>query len=154
MLQITTQKKMPFISVTRLHVRSLRYLPQFAWRTVQIVRQTKRASGLLGGKLLREARNALWTITAWQDEASMNAFRIASAHGAVMPKLLGWCDEASVVHWHQETPELPAWLDAHRRMVNDGRPSKVHHPSPAQLENRIPVPQPGRFELTLKPAPQ
>jgi hypothetical protein len=49
---------MTFVSVTRLRVRSLVYLPQFVWRTMQVVRQTERADGFLGGKILREARNA------------------------------------------------------------------------------------------------
>ncbi len=142
---------MPFISVTRLRVRSLGYLPQFFWRTFQIVRQTKRTPGFLGGRILREARNTLWTVTAWEDDAAMNAFRIQGAHRIVMSKLLTWCDEASVVHWNQKTSQIPTWLEAHRRMVNEGRTSKVNHPSPAQLANHIPIPQPGRAELNLKP---
>jgi hypothetical protein len=143
---------MAFISVTRLRVRSLRYLPQFIWRTMQSVRQTERASGFLGGRLLRETRNAFWTITVWEDEAAMNAFRGSGAHRVAMPKLLNWCDEASIVHWNQETPELPTWLEAHRRMVNEGKRSKVNYPSSAQVANHIAAPQPSRLEGNLKPA--
>jgi hypothetical protein len=58
-----------------------------------------------------------------------------------MPKLLEWCDEASVVHWHQDTAELPDWQEAHRRMMEEGRRSKVHHPSPAQIAYEIPRPK-------------
>jgi hypothetical protein len=144
---------MAFISVTRLRVRSLRYLPQFIWRTMQSVRQTERASGFLGGRLLREARNAFWTMTAWEDEAAMNAFRGSGAHRGAMPKLLDWCDEASVAHWNQETPELPTWLEAHRHMVKEGKRSKVNYPSSAQVANHIAVPQLSRIERKLKPAP-
>jgi hypothetical protein len=143
---------MAFISVTRLRVRSLLYLPQFIWRTLQSVRQTERASGFLGGRLLREARNAFWTMTAWEDEAAMNAFRGSGAHRGAMPKLLNWCDEACVVHWDQETAELPTWIEAHRRMVNEGKRSKVNHPSSAHVTNHIAAPQPGRMEGNLKPA--
>jgi hypothetical protein len=156
MLQIvlrTLKILMAFISVTRLRVRSFTYLPQFVWRTLQIVRETENASGFLGGKLLREAQNTFWTVTAWEDEPKMNAFRIAGSHLVAMTKLLDWCDEASVAHWHQETPRLPTWLEAHRRMISDGRLSKVNHPSSAQLANRFPSPQPSRIERTLRRAP-
>jgi hypothetical protein len=91
-------------------------------------------------------------MTAWKDETAMNAFRIARAHGDVMRELLNWCDEAAVVHWDQEISELPSWQDAHRRMVTEGRRSKVNYPSPAQTSNHIPAPEPSRIELTLRSA--
>jgi hypothetical protein len=69
-----------------------------------------------------------------------------------MPKLLTWCDEAAVVHWNQETSELPSWEEAHRRMVREGKLSKVKYPSLAQASNQIPAPEPSRIERTLKPA--
>jgi hypothetical protein len=81
----------------------------------------------------------------------MNAFRTSGAHRAAMPKLLDWCDEASVVHWNQEAAALPTWLDAHGRMVEKGKPSKVKHPSAAQVANQIPAPRPSRIEGTLRP---
>jgi hypothetical protein len=68
-----------------------------------------------------------------------------------MPKLLNWCDEAAVVHWTQETLDLPTWQDAHQRMVASGRASKVNHPSPAQTSNQFPAPVPSRIEKVLKP---
>jgi hypothetical protein len=143
---------MPLISVTRLRVRSWSYFPQFVLQSLKAARQAERSHGFLGGKLLRNRENAFWTMTAWKDEAAMNAFRIADAHGSVMPKLLNWCDEATVVHWQQETADLPSWQDAHRRMQNEGRRSKVNHPSPAQTSNHIPVPEASRIEMTLKQA--
>jgi hypothetical protein len=127
-------------------------MPLFVWRTAQSVRQTERTAGFLAGKLLRDARNAFWTVAAWEEEAAMNAFRTSGAHRSAMPKLLEWCDEASVVHWTQETPELPAWLEAHRRMEEEGRLSKVNHPSSDQLAKHIPAPRLSRIEQVLKPA--
>ncbi len=110
---------MAFISVTRLRVRSLRYLLQFIWQVLKSARQAERASGFLGGRLLREAKNTFWTMTAWEGETAMRAYRNAGAHRGVMPKLLDWCDEASVVHWNQESLELPDWQEAHQRMVKE-----------------------------------
>jgi heme-degrading monooxygenase HmoA len=143
---------MIFVSVTRLRVRSLFVLPQFVWRAFQSVRQTERSPGFLTGRVLRETRNTFWTITAWNGAEAMNAFRVSGAHRAAMPSLIDWCDEASVMHWMQETAQLPSWAEAHRRMVAEGRQSKVGHPSPGQLANHIPEPHPGRIEAELKPA--
>jgi hypothetical protein len=145
---------MVFISVTRLRVRSFIYLPQFLRDAFKSMRQVGRSSGFLGGRLLVNAKNVFWTMTAWKDEAAMNAYRTGGAHRTAMPKLLDWCDEAAVVHWDQETSELPSWQEAHRRMAVEGKPSKVNYPSAAQASNHIPAPEPSRIERTLKPAPR
>jgi hypothetical protein len=71
----------------------------------------------------------------------MRDFMTSGAHRRAMPKLLDWCDEASIGHWHQETSDLPDWEEAHRRMVIDGRTSKVRHPSADQQARRIPGPK-------------
>jgi hypothetical protein len=143
---------MAFISVTRLRVRSFIYLPQFFWDTFQSVRQVERSSGFLGGRLLVNAKNIFWTVTAWNDQAAMNAYRTSGAHRRAMPKLLNWCDEAAVVHWAQESSEIPLWQEVHRRMVEEGKPSKVNDPSSDQASNHIPAPKQSRIERTLKPA--
>lgn len=142
---------MALVSVTRLRVRSAWYLAPFFWRTMKITRQARRSSGFLGGRLLVEAKKVFWTLTAWEDGAAMNVFRTQGAHGGVMPKLLGWCDEAALVHWSQMTDALPSWQEAHYRMMKEGRPSKVSHPSPAQMAYEIPAPRVGRVETILKP---
>jgi quinol monooxygenase YgiN len=131
---------MKLISVTRLRLRSVRFLPAFfwfAWKSVQQARQTK---GNLKTKLVQDANLTFWTITAWEDEAAMRSFMMTGAHHQAMPKLLNWCDEASVVHWLQETDELPNVAEAHRRMVTEGRVSKVRHPSPNHTAHRIAKP--------------
>jgi hypothetical protein len=132
---------MPFISVTRLRVRSRRYLPLFIFYSLLSSRQARRAEGNLGAGLLREANNTFWTRTAWRDEAAMRAFMMSGRHRKSMPKLLDWCDEAAVVHWTQETAELPPWREGHRRMLAEGRRSKVRHPSPAHEAFEIPEPK-------------
>jgi len=91
-------------------------------------------------------------VTAWEDEAAMRKYRQQGAHGRVMPRLLNWCDEAAYVHWNQDTPELPDWSQAHRRLVSEGKLSKVYHPSPAHVDKQFAEPKPGRIERALKPA--
>lgn len=132
---------MPFVSVTRLRVRSWRFLPAFLFDAVRSARQAKVAQGILAVRLLRDAHNTWWTITAWDDEASMRNFMRAKPHGPAMRKLLHWCDEAAVVHWTQPEAGLPSWPDAHRRMQLEGRTSKVNHPSPAHTASAIAAPE-------------
>ena len=98
---------MPLISVTRLRVRSIRYLLQFVWQALASARQAQRAPGFLGGRIVREARNTFWTMTAWKDISAMKAYRDMGVHQRAMPRLLDWCDEASVVHWDQRAQSFP-----------------------------------------------
>jgi heme-degrading monooxygenase HmoA len=132
---------MPFVSITRLRVRAWRYLPAFLLRSLLAARQARAAPGNLSVGLLRDAGGAFWTRTLWSDEPAMRAFMLAGAHRRVMPRLLQWCDEAAVAHWTQESPEPPAWGEAHRRLVQEGRRSRVSHPSPAQQRFAFPAPR-------------
>lgn len=131
-----------FISVTRLRIRSIRYLAPFFLHNERVVKQTVRASGYLGGSLFVDKRWTFWTLTAWESKSAMLAYRNADAHKAAMPKLQRWCDEASVAHWEQEdgTP-VPAWPEAHRRMLEEGRKSKVRKPSADHEAGRIAAPR-------------
>lgn len=129
---------MAFISVTRLRLRSLRYLPPFLWHSFRSTRQARRAAGNLETRVRRAPDGAFWTLTAWADAKAMAAYRNSGPHKRAMPKLLGWCDEASVGHWEQESPALPDWTEAQRRMREVGRLSKVNHPSPRQRAGEIP----------------
>jgi hypothetical protein len=132
---------MPFVSITRLRVRSFRYLPVFLLGTFRAARQAKNAPGNLAVSLLSDANFTFWTCTLWNDERSMRAFMLAGAHRRVMPRLLQWCDEAAVTHWLQETPEPPSWQEAYRRLEEEGRASKVDYPSAAQSRFEIPPPK-------------
>ncbi|QGM45156.1 DUF3291 domain-containing protein [Methylocystis heyeri] len=122
---------MPLVSITRLRLRSWGYLPAFIAAAVWSVLQARRARGNLAVGVSREAGNVFWTRSIWTDESAMRSFRDSGAHRAAMPKLLDWCDEASVVHWTQESAQPPTWKEAHLRMQRDGRPSRVKHPSEA-----------------------
>ena len=81
----------------------------------------------------------------------MKSFMLAGPHGQVMRRLLEWCDEAAVVHWTQQSSEPPSWLEAHRRIQEEGRASKVNHPSEHHRAYHIPALQlPIRGESRLK----
>jgi hypothetical protein len=131
---------MPLVSVTRLRLRSARYLIPFMIYALMSSRQARRSRGNLGVKLLRDANRAFWTLTVWQAEEDMRSFIMAGSHRRAMPKLLDWCDEASVAHWNQDSSELPGWNHAHCKLVEQGRPSKVSLPSRDHVARRIPEP--------------
>jgi hypothetical protein len=119
-----------------LRIRSVRFVLPFGWYTWRSFRQAKRAPGNLGVKLRKAEGFAFWTLTGWQDEAAMSAYRITLPHRHAMPKLLEWCDEAAV-HWNQESAELPDWRTAEKRRAETGRPSNVNHPSIDQQAGRL-----------------
>ncbi len=131
---------MPFISVTRLRIRSVRFLPGFTFHTMRSLRQVKSARGFQKGALLPDRSWTFWTMTAWDSQECMRGYMNAAAHKAAMPRLLDWCDEASVVHWEQTEMDLPSWTEADKRMRAEGRASKVRNPSPqhADLHYRVP----------------
>jgi len=131
---------MPVVSVTRLRVRSWRFLPGFFLAALRTSRQARKAEGNLRVQVLRDRKNTFWTLTSWESEAALRAFMLGGAHGPVMRKLLNWCDEASVVRWEQGSPELPTWVEAHRRMQAEGRRSKVLYPSAGQEAFRVDAP--------------
>ena len=132
---------MVFISLTRLKIRSWRFMPAFLWYALRSSRQAQRAEGFIDGKLVVDARNTFWTVTAWTSEASMRVYRTREPHLSAMGKLANWCDEASVAHWQQASVTLPSPEEAHQRMVKSGRASRVNHPSSEQSANRIAKPQ-------------
>lgn len=121
---------MAFISVTRLRIRSIRFLPAFAWHAVRSTRQARIAPGFCGGALLPDRNWTFWTMTAWDTGESMRRYMRNGQHQKAMPYLVNWCDEASVVHWTQDDATLPSWNDADRRMRSEGRASRVRRPSP------------------------
>ncbi|MBW3625250.1 MAG: antibiotic biosynthesis monooxygenase [Armatimonadetes bacterium] len=144
---------MAFISVTRLRLRSKRFLLVFLIDSLKSTRQARRAPGFLGGKLMGDGKSAFWTVTAWEDEDAMKSFMISGPHRKAMPKLLNWCDEASIAHWVQDDATLPSMREAHRRMRDEGRISKVLHPSERHAAKQTAEPECAlKFENPIRPA--
>lgn len=137
---------MPFVSVTRLHLRSVRFLPAFAFHTWRTLRQLRMTPGFLAGRLAAGG-GSYWTLTLWESDAAMRSYRNSGAHRRAMPRLVRWCDEASVAHWTQAEVEVCGVGEASRRLGAAGRLLSVRHPSPAHARGEAwpggRVPRPG-----------
>lgn len=121
---------MPLISVTRFRSRSVLFLPLFALHANRSMGQARKADGLLSGAVQRRTDGSFWTMTVWRDERAMHAYVASGAHRSAMPHLRDWAVESSVVRWMSDSPALPTWNEAVRRMRHDGRASKLRHPGP------------------------
>ena len=135
------ERVMVFVSLTRLRVRSFRFVPFFFLYAMRSIAQVKKAPGFQTGELLADRSFTFWTMTAWDSQESMRAYMVSGAHKAAMPKLLEWCDEASVAHWTQEAEGLPSWMEADGRMRRQGRISNVRHPSAEHDGLRYEIPR-------------
>ena len=102
--------------------------------------QARSAEGHLHLSLLRDVHNTYWTRTVWTSEQAMKSFMISGAHRKAMPHLLNWCDGASVAHWTLDTSDPPTWVEAHAKLLEIGRPSKVLHPTEAHRLHQLPPP--------------
>ena len=131
---------MPFVSITRLRIRTPEFVDRFAEAVPGVYAQAADAPGNLAMDLLAEANATFWTRTVWTDRAAMRSYMTSGDHGDVMPLLRDWCDEAHVAHWEQADEELPTWEEAHRRIVGEGRVSSVTHPSPDHATRAIAPP--------------
>ncbi|MDQ4421099.1 DUF3291 domain-containing protein [Sphingobium sp. DEHP117] len=139
------------VAVTRLRLRSALYLPAFFFRSLRILSQVKKAEGFRGGSVVQDKDRTFWTMTLWDDPASMRTFMLSGAHKLAMPRLSGWCDEASVVSWEQEGDRLPQWEEAASAMRAAGQASRLGKPSVNHASMRYREPDFGR-RVVLKPA--
>ena len=76
---------MTFVSLTRLRIRSVRFVPLFALHTWRSMRQVKHAPGFQTGAILADRSWTFWTMTAWDDQESMRQFMASGSHKTAMP---------------------------------------------------------------------
>ena len=89
-------------------------------------------------------------MTMWDSAESMRAYMTSGAHKAAMPKLLHWCDQASVTHWQQDGDSLPSWEEAEFRIRTEGRPSKVLYPASGHTDLTFESPRLRPFKTIAK----
>jgi hypothetical protein len=75
--------------------------------------------------IAQPSRKTFWTLSAWTDEAALEAFVATPAHLAVMRRFHDRLDHPSFATWTVPTAELPKprsnasamWDDARQRLV-------------------------------------
>jgi quinol monooxygenase YgiN len=92
-------------------------IPGFLLHTARIVRQLRGSSGLLGYSLRAELMaKRFWTLSAWQDEASLHDFVDTRPHAQAMVALRPHMGATRFIRWTAEASQLPLdWGDALRR---------------------------------------
>ena len=99
---------------------SYRHLPGFLRDVVIVNRQLKRSDGLVKMSLWAEpSLKRYWTLSIWQDKASMTAFVGAEPHRSVMrrsPERLG---DTAFEEFEVGADEIPVPWDAAIRRLND-----------------------------------
>src|SRR5687768_4222159 len=144
---------MAFISITRLKVKSLFYLPKFMMANEASVRALVKIKGFLKGKELIDKNLTFWTLTMWDNDTSMKEFRNSAPHRKAMQNLPAWCNEASYFHWTQTDPDLPGWHVASERLISEGKLTKVRNPTPRHLANKFPQIKWTKLERVFKSVP-
>jgi hypothetical protein len=100
-------------------------------------RQLRRSDGFIAGYTAMGPKFTFWTVTVWRDRDAMAAFRRSGRHLKAMPKLLNWCDEAAVATLSETGDSPPEPAEAAQRLLQDGRISKVRHPSLAHARGEL-----------------
>ena len=73
---------------TKLPLTSHRHVPGFLRDTQRIRRQLSTSDGLVGYGLLAElGAKTFWTVSVWDDEASLRAFAAAEPHRSIMRRV-------------------------------------------------------------------
>jgi hypothetical protein len=131
---------MTVVVVTRLRLRDPALLDEFFTSAAAVLDQAMKSEGNLGADALAEARDAWWSVTAWDDRKHMRSFVDTEPHLSTEGLLDRLCDEASFVDWEQPGSELPDWQTSWRRLVADGYSADLSHPSANNKTRSFPAP--------------
>ena len=128
------------VSITRLRVRSLWFMPLFGLHAMRSGSQAAQAEGIVDFSTHVEDPFTHWTKTVWKQESFMKEFRNSGAHQIAMRVLSEICSEAAYTRWQQETPEVPTWEQAHKKLLESGTLSKLKKPSAFHLSGHAAPP--------------
>ncbi|MGH9433753.1 MAG: hypothetical protein ACRD3T_19665 [Terriglobia bacterium] len=103
------------------------FLPLRRWRDVvpflrlsfQVEKQLQKSSGMVRYGLKTDVpRKHFWTLSVWEDRASVNAFVAAQPHAAAVKKFERWAGEgAAFVEWKASSSD-PAWAAVFDKLKN------------------------------------
>lgn len=130
---------MPIIAVTRARLKSVRFLLPFMRCSLQCWWKARNAEGNLGSRVRKTRGLRFWTMTMWDNEDSLKAYRDIKLSGQVRSSARQWLEENSIAHWEQEGSRMPSWKDAACLLKEHGHLSEVDHPSESQKSGQIDI---------------
>ena len=104
--------------LTYLPLKRWRAIPKFMRYTSQIQRQLADSEGLIGYALdAKVPSRDFWTLSVWEDKASLRRFVQQNPHEKVMMDLLPHMGQTAFVPFKVDASSIPPdWEDTKRRM--------------------------------------
>ena len=111
---------------SRLELRRYRGIPGFLSAAMAVRKQVHSSDGALGVSLIAQpTRKTFWTLSAWTDQASLDAFVGSRPHLDVMGRFRDRLTSTGFTTWAVASPELPKrgsnaknlWRDAKTRLA-------------------------------------
>jgi len=107
-----------YVSITGLRLSRRRHAVRFWWHAVQAMRQAHSADGNLFADT-RTINGVHHTLSAWRDQAAMQAYLVAGAHRRAMRAYPSIGTGATVGFL---SDRIPDWDDVHNIWQRQGRP--------------------------------
>jgi quinol monooxygenase YgiN len=114
------------VLASRLELRRLRTVPAFLAAAMRVRAQVRRSPGAIGVSLVAQpGRRTFWTLSAWTDQAAIDAFVGTAPHRDIMRTFHDAMAGASFVTWAVGTDAVPTarsnaaelWRDARARLT-------------------------------------
>ncbi len=111
---------------SRLELRAYRDVPRFLVAAMKVRRQVQASPGALGVSLIAQpTRKTFWTLSAWADQGSLDAFVGASPHTEIMKRFRDRLAHAGFTSWPEGQSVLPKahsnakalWSEAKQRLA-------------------------------------
>ena len=104
--------------LTYLPLKRWRAIPKFMRYTSQIQRQLADSEGLIGYALdAKVLSRDFWTLSVWEDKASLRRFVQHNPHEKVMMDLLPHMGQTAFFPFNMDASSIPPdWEDTKRRM--------------------------------------
>lgn len=124
------------VMASRLELTRHRDVPAFLLAALRLRRLFRRADGGVGLALLAEPRRrTFWTVSAWDDHASIGAYNRHEVHAAVVERFRPRMAGSTFTTWSATAADLPvSWADARERLAAAGRPAPAASTASDQTE--------------------
>jgi hypothetical protein len=103
---------------SRLPLRSYWRIPEFLRLTLAVRRQLAQSDGLVGYALNAQlGRKTFWTVSAWRDQAALDAFARTMPHADIMRRLRPHMMPTTFRTWAVPGASLPVpWPETEARL--------------------------------------